>query len=135
MAMPRPNACVSRLLCMLVLAAKAQTRSTPCAVCSADHTLSRCFTPRLLPQFLALTDKRPGAPSTLPEFMDRYDAIRPFGGFVVASVVFDSSGHIARPKVGEAVMAYRAAPPRDCLLLTAALPCAVQPVDVKHDFI
>ena len=50
-------------------------------------------------QFFVLTDRRPGAPATLPELLDRYADIRPFGGFVVAWVMFGSSGHIARPHV------------------------------------
>ena len=50
-------------------------------------------------QFFVLTDKRLGAPETLPELMDSYDAIRPFGGLVVPWIVFGSSGHVMRPEV------------------------------------
>ena len=31
--------------------------------------------------------------------MDRYDAIRPFGGMTVAWIVFASSGFVKRPEV------------------------------------
>ena len=50
-------------------------------------------------QFFVLTDKRPGAPRSLPAVLDRYNDIRPFGGLVVAWIMFGSSGHLRRPKV------------------------------------
>ena len=77
------------------------------ALWAASHPPCRkpaTYTPPLHPfsscaQFLVITDDRPDAPTTLPAFMARYEAIRPFGGLVVTEVVFGSSGHIKRPEV------------------------------------
>ena len=44
-------------------------------------------------------DKRPGAPATLGQLMDKLYDIRPFGGLVIPWVPFGSSGHVKRPSV------------------------------------
>ena len=33
-------------------------------------------------QYFVLTDRRPGAPTTVPQLLDRYADIRPFSGFM-----------------------------------------------------
>lgn len=67
------------------------SRTLPLAACS--KRISLCCV-----QFFSLpSEKRArGAPRTLPELLNAYAFVRPFGGLVVRWLVFGASGHRAR---------------------------------------
>ncbi len=50
----------------------------------------------LCAQFFSLPVRRPGAPQTLPELLNAYAFVRPFGGLVVPWIMFGPSGHTSR---------------------------------------